>query len=76
MPEVIVLAVPGMTCGMCQRAVKDTVGELAGVSAAAADLAARTVTATYGASAQRAGIAAAIADAGYEVAGAPRGSSS
>jgi copper chaperone len=76
MPEVITLPVPGMTCGTCQRAVEDAVGEVAGVSAATADLTARTVTVTYDAPAQRAGIEAAIAEAGYEVAGAQRGGSS
>jgi len=76
MPEVITLPVPGMTCAMCQRAVEDAVGELAGVSAATVDLTARTVTVTYDAPAQRAGIEAAIADAGYEVASPQRGDSS
>jgi copper chaperone CopZ len=77
MPEVITLPVPGMTYGTCQRAVEGAVCELAGVSAATVDLgAAGTVTVTYDAPAQRAGIETAIAHVGYEVAGAPRGSSS
>jgi copper chaperone CopZ len=46
------------------------------VSAATVDLTAGTVTVTYDAPAQRTSIEAAIADAGYEVAGAKRVGSS
>ena len=58
--------VTGMTCGHCVASVEDEVGEVAGVSEVAVDLASRRLTVT-GSDFTDAAVAAAVAEAGYEV---------
>ena len=60
-------AVPGVSCEHCRVAITTEVGKLAGVSAVAVDLDAKTVTVT-GAALDDAAIRNAIDDAGYDVA--------
>lgn len=72
MPSRITVSVPAVSCANCQRAIEGVAAALPGVSAAHADLPAKTVTVVYDAPAARADIDAAIEDAGYEVAGPAR----
>jgi copper chaperone len=65
--EQLVVHVPGMTCGHCEAAVKSEVGSLNGVSDVAVDLQTKLVTIT-GVGLDEALIAAAIDEAGFEVA--------
>lgn len=62
----LTVKVPGMTCGHCEAAVKTEVGKVAGVTDVAVDLATKLVTIVG--SDDRAAIAAAIDEAGFEVA--------
>jgi len=64
----ITLQVDGMSCGHCKAAVEKALKELGGVQGTEADIAAKTVTVTYDASkVGRDDLAAAVAEAGYEV---------
>ena len=59
------VAVRGMTCGHCERAVTAEVGRVDGVREVRVDLAAGTVTVSVDRPVDRADIAAAVAEAGY-----------
>jgi copper ion binding protein len=59
------VAVRGMTCGHCERAVAQEVGRVDGVCDVAVDLAAGTVTVCVDRPVDRADIAAAVDEAGY-----------
>lgn len=61
-------AVRGMTCEHCRAAVREEVGAIPGVTAVEVDLATGTVTVT-GEDVAAAAVAAAVEEAGYEVAG-------
>ena len=63
----LTLSVPGMTCDHCVRAISGSVADVAGVRTVAVDLASKTVR--VGGDPDRAAVCAAIAEAGYEVAG-------
>ena len=60
-------SVPGIHCGHCERAVKDEVGALPGVSSVDVDLETKVVKVT-GEPLDDAVLRAAIAEAGYEAA--------
>lgn len=60
--------VVGMTCEHCVRAVTEEVGGIAGVTNVAVDLASGTVTVGSREPVGAAAVAAAVTDAGYEVA--------
>ena len=64
-----VYAVQGMTCAHCERAVIEEVAAVAGVSAVRADAAAGTVTVTAAGEIDEAALGAAVAEAGYVLAG-------
>ena len=64
-----VYAVHGMTCAHCERAVTEEVAAVAGVSAVRADAAAGTVTVTAAGKIDEAALGAAVAEAGYVLAG-------
>jgi copper chaperone CopZ len=66
----IVLSVPEMNCGTCQRAIQDALGAVAGIESVEADVPGRVVTVSYRAPASDEAITAAIQDAGYQVADA------
>lgn len=57
--------VKGMTCGHCESAVKQEVGELAGVSGVSVDLTSKLVRVT-GDALDAAAIVAAIDEAGFD----------
>ncbi len=59
--------VTGMTCGHCVNAVKEEVGQVAGVSDVAVDLASGQVTVTSDAPLDVAQVRAAVDEAGYEL---------
>jgi copper ion binding protein len=59
------VAVRGMTCGHCERAITQDVGRVDGVRDVRVDLAAGTVTVTVDRPVDRADIAAAVDEAGY-----------
>jgi copper chaperone CopZ len=67
MSETLSYTVPAMHCGHCERAVKEEVSNVAGVSEVAVDLDTKVVTVT-GSSFDDAAIRAAIEEAGYEAA--------
>jgi copper chaperone CopZ len=67
MGEQSTYTVPGMHCGHCERAVKEEVGGVAGVTAVEVDLDTKLVTVT-GAPLDDGAIRAAIEEAGYEAA--------
>lgn len=60
------LNVTGMSCGHCQKAVKEALEEVQGVQAVVVDLAAGTATVEGAASVQA--LVAAVREAGYEAA--------
>jgi copper chaperone len=60
--------VTGMTCGHCVAAVQDEVGAIADVSHVAVDLATGRVTVDSGREVTTAEMAAAVDEAGYELA--------
>jgi copper ion binding protein len=59
------VAVRGMTCGHCERAITQEVGAVDGVRDVRVDLAAGTVTVSVDRPVDRAEIAAAVDEAGY-----------
>ena len=61
--------VTGMTCGHCVSAVSEEVGALPGVTGVAVDLPTGAVTVTSDAPLDEAAVAAAVEEAGYELAG-------
>jgi copper chaperone len=61
--------VKGMTCGHCVSAVSGEIGQLNGVTDVEVDLATGTVTVTSTAPLERAAVAAAVDEAGYELIG-------
>jgi copper chaperone len=61
--------VVGMTCGHCVSAVSEEVGGLPGVTEVAVDLPTGAVTVTSDAPLDEAAVAAAVEEAGYELAG-------
>jgi copper chaperone len=67
MVETLSYTVPAMHCGHCERAVKEGVSAVAGVSEVAVDLETKIVTVTGSAFDQTA-VRAAIEEAGYEAA--------
>jgi copper chaperone CopZ len=67
MSETLSYTVLAMHCGHCERAVKEEVSAVAGVSYVAVDLETKVVTVT-GSSFEDAAVRAAIAEAGYEAA--------
>ena len=60
--------VVGMTCEHCVRAVTEEVGGIAGVTSVAVDLASGTVTVESSGPVGAPAVAAAVTEAGYEVA--------
>lgn len=62
-----VVAVEGMTCGHCVRAVTEEVTKLAGVRAVEVDLPSGAVTVDSDVALERAAVVAAIDEAGYRV---------
>ncbi|WP_435747805.1 heavy-metal-associated domain-containing protein [Nocardioides sp. SYSU DS0663] len=60
--------VSGMTCGHCEASVREEVGEIAGVESVTADHATGEVVVTSTEPLQRDAVAAAVAEAGYELA--------
>ena len=67
MSETLSYTVPAMHCGHCERAVKEEVSAVDGVSEVAVDLDNKVVTVT-GQAFDDAAVRAAIAEAGYEAA--------
>jgi copper chaperone len=67
MNETVSYIVPAMYCGHCERAVKEEVSAVVGVSDVAVDLETKTVTIT-GESFEDTAVRAAIEEAGYEAA--------
>jgi copper chaperone len=67
MSETLSYTVPAMHCGHCERAVKEEVSAVAGVSDVAVDLETKVVTVT-GSAFEDGAIRSAIAEAGYEAA--------
>ena len=57
--------VSGMTCDHCERAVRQEIGQVAGVQGVDVDLAGGRVTVVAAQPVDRADIAAAVDDAGY-----------
>ncbi|MEU3455544.1 heavy metal-associated domain-containing protein [Micromonospora sp. NPDC006766] len=62
----LVLSVPNISCGRCVEAIREEVGQVAGVHGVEVDLAARTVR--VDGDADRAAVVAAIGEAGHQVA--------
>jgi copper chaperone len=67
MNETVSYTVPAMHCGHCERAVKEEVSAVAGVSEVAVDLETKIVTVT-GSAFDDTAVRAAIEEAGYEAA--------
>ena len=67
MNETVSYTVPAMHCGHCERAVKEEVSRVTGVSDVAVDLETKIVTVT-GESFEDTAVRAAIEEAGYEAA--------
>jgi copper chaperone CopZ len=61
--------VKGMTCGHCAGAVSGEIGQLDGVTGVEVDLATGAVAVTSAAPLERAAVAAAVDEAGYELIG-------
>ncbi|SEO38621.1 heavy-metal-associated domain-containing protein [Trujillonella endophytica] len=61
--------VTGMTCGHCVSAVSEEVGDLPGVTAVSVDLPTGAVTVTSQTPIDEAAVAAAVEEAGYQLAG-------
>lgn len=62
-----VLHIEGMSCAHCVKHVKDALEEIAGVSGAAVDLAAKTATVEHADAVSVDALRAAVEDAGYDV---------
>ena len=58
-------SVPGISCAHCEHAISTEIGKVAGVTAVAVDLDAKTVV-VQGDAAEDASVRAAIVEAGYE----------
>jgi copper chaperone len=58
-------SVPGISCAHCEHAISTEVGKVAGVTAVAVDLDAKTVV-VHGNAVEDASVRAAIVEAGYE----------
>ena len=67
MVETLSYTVPAMHCGHCERAVKEEVSAVTGVSEVAVDLESKIVTVT-GSAFDDMAVRAAIEEAGYEAA--------
>jgi copper chaperone len=67
MPETVSYNVPAMHCAHCERAVREELSDVDGVTAVDVDLETKVVTVT-GESLDDATLRAAIAEAGYEAA--------
>ncbi len=67
MPDTTSYTVPAMHCGHCERAVKEEVSTVPGVSDVVVDLDTKVVTVT-GSAFEDAAVGAAIEEAGYEAA--------
>jgi copper chaperone len=67
MSETLQLSVPGMHCAHCERAVKNEVFAVPGVSDVVVDLGTKVVTVT-GSPLDEGAVRAAVAEAGYEAA--------
>jgi copper chaperone len=67
MSETLSYTVPAMHCGHCERAVKEEVSAVAGVTEVAVDLETKIVTVT-GSAFDDTAVRAAIEEAGYEAA--------
>jgi copper chaperone CopZ len=67
MSEIVTYSVPAMHCGHCEKAVKEEVSAVDGVTAVEVDLGTKLVTVT-GESLDDAALRAAIEEAGYEAA--------
>jgi copper chaperone len=63
--EELSYSVPGISCAHCERAISTEVGKVAGVTAIAVDLDAKTVV-VHGHAVEDASVRAAIVEAGYE----------
>ncbi|WP_039794258.1 heavy-metal-associated domain-containing protein [Nocardia araoensis] len=63
------VTVTGMTCGGCAASVRTEIGRISGVEAVAVDLADGRVTVESATPIERTEVAAAVARAGYAVAG-------
>lgn len=63
----ITVTVTGMTCGHCVSSVREEVSEIGGVTSVDVDLASGRVTVEADRDIDRAAIAAAVAEAGYQV---------
>lgn len=63
--EEMVFAVPGMTCGHCEAAVKDEISKVAGVTDVHVDLNSKAVV-VHGRGLDHAAVFAAVDEAGYE----------
>ncbi|MEU4510771.1 copper ion binding protein [Nonomuraea wenchangensis] len=61
--------VKGMTCGHCVSSVKEEVGEIAGVTSVEVELESGLLTVSSDEPVEQARIAAAVEEAGYELAG-------
>jgi copper ion binding protein len=62
-------AVTGMTCQHCVNAVSEEIGKIDGVAGVQVDLGTGLVTVTSGGPLERAEVAAAVEEAGYDLAG-------
>ncbi len=60
--------VTGMTCAHCEASVREEIGELAGVESVTADHTSGEVVVTSAEPLDRSAVAAALAEAGYELA--------
>ncbi|WP_459548016.1 heavy-metal-associated domain-containing protein [Nocardia sp. X0981] len=69
MPTTSTYTVSGMTCGHCVQAVKTEIGKIDGVTSVDVDLATGRVVVEGTAPIADADIAAAVDEAGYELAG-------
>ena len=67
MAQELTYTVPGMSCGHCEKAVKDEVSGVAGVAAVEVDLATKLVT-VRGEGIDDGAVRAAIDEAGYDIA--------
>ena len=63
------VTVTGMTCGHCVSSVRDEIGSIPGVTAVNVDLASGRVDIDSAAPVERAAIAEAVDEAGYQLAG-------